>query len=393
MDPIAFKSADRGSVRKTPAGYWAFYPNPLPRQIDLPPEIVRLLDEATGAVHRLGGVGRLLPNPHLLISPYLRIEALLSSRIEGTRSDVTKLLRHEAGERSKDARQSDDDAEVANYVTALEHGIRRLQDGVPVSMRLLREMHEKLLTGVRGRQRRPGELRQSPVWIGGPTLENAAFVPPPPAEARDALGDLEEFLHSRDMPLLVLLALAHYQFEVIHPFLEGNGRVGRLMIPVMLAYRGVLPQPLLYFSAFFERHRSLYYDLLMSTSQTGDLLPWLAFFLEGARDQALESEQSTVRLVEFQKRLRDELLGERRSGSVVRLAELLMAISMVTAGQVAKLLGVSRTTAHHSINVLVDRGTLREVTGRARGQIYAAPEILKAVYRDVGVLDSEYTED
>ena len=342
-----------------------------------------LLDEATGAVNRLGGLGVLIPNPHLLIGPYLRIEAVLSSRIEGTKTDVPQLLRLEAGQ-TPPPTEADDAHEVVNYVTAMEHGLERVREGFPLSMRLLCEIHERLLTGVRGYHRRPGELRTSPNWIGGANLDNAVFVPPPPEALGEALTDWEFFLHEQSMPLLVQLALAHYQFEVIHPFLDGNGRVGRLMIPLMLVLRGVLTQPLLYLSAFFEQHRDEYHDLLLRTSQNGDLLPWIRFFLEGVRRQARDAEALTVRLVELQQRLRKELLDEKRPVSVIRLVEHLFTFPLVTAPRVAQLLGVSKQTAYAVIDTLVERGDLVEVTNRKRNRIHMAPRIFEAVYGDVG---------
>lgn len=384
MKPDAFRSEERGVVRKDPTGFWAFHPAVLPRRLDLPAEIVALLDEATGAVHRLGGVGRLIPNPHLLIGPHLRLEAVLSSRIEGTKTDVGQLLRFEAGQ-TPAPDEADDAQEVQNYVLAMEHGIRRVREGFPISARLFREMHELLLSGVRGQHRRPGELRSSPVWLGGSTLNDAVFVPPPPDVMGVALDDLERFLHDRDMPLLVQLALAHYQFEVIHPFLDGNGRIGRLLIPVMLVLRDALPQPLLYLSAYFEQYRSEYYDLLLVTSQQGDLMPWLGFFLRGVRQQARDAEERTVRLVELQHELRNELLDEGRPSSVVRLAEHLFSVPIITAARAASLLAVTRPTAHAAINALVDRGDLVEVTGRERGRIYEAPRIFDAVYGSVEI--------
>lgn len=384
MQPDAFRSEERGIVRKDPTGFWAFHPAALPRRLDLPAEIVALLDEATGAVHRLGGVGRLIPNPHLLIGPHLRLEAVLSSRIEGTKTDVGQLLRFEAGQ-TPASDEADDAQEVQNYVLAMEHGIRRVREGFPISVRLFREMHELLLSGVRGQHRRPGELRSSPVWLGGSTLNDAVFVPPPPDVMGLALDDLERFLHDRDMPLLVQLALAHYQFEVIHPFLDGNGRIGRLLIPLMLVLRDALPQPLLYLSAYFEHYRSEYYDLLLITSQQGDLVPWLGFFLRGVRQQARDAEERTVRLVELQHQMRNELLDEGRPNSVVRLAELLFSTPIVTAARTETLLGVTRPTAHAAIDALVDRGDLVEVTGRERGRIYEAPQIFEAVYGSVDV--------
>lgn len=366
-------------MRRTLEGYWAFFPNPVPRRLDLSPDTVKLLDEATGAVHRLGGVGRLLPNPHLLIGPHIRLEAVLSSRIEGTKTDVPQLLRFEAGQ-VPGGEAADDAQEVANYVVAMEHGLRRAAEGFPVSVRLLREMHARLMSGVRGQHRRPGDLRTSPVWIGGSTLENAAFVPPPPDAMGEALTDLERFLHETDMPLLVQLAIAHYQFEVIHPFLDGNGRIGRLLIPVMLLLRGALSQPLLYLSAYFEQYPTQYYDHLLATSQNGDLTPWIDFFLRGVRQQARDAEERTVRLVELQSHLRGELLDEGRPNSVVRLAEHLFSVPIVTAARVEQLLGVTRPTAQAAIDALVERGELAEVTGRERNRIYQAFRIFDAVY-------------
>lgn len=384
MRPEAFTSQERGLVVPDPTGFWAFHPTPLPRRLDLSQDIVTLLDEATGAVHRLGGVGRLIPNPHLLIGPHLRLEAVLSSRIEGTKTDVGQLLRFEAGQ-TPAAEDADDAQEVQNYVHAMEHGLLRVRDGFPVSIRLFREMHQLLLSGVRGQHRRPGELRTSPVWIGGNTLEDAVFVPPPPGVMDDALADLERFLNERQLPLLVQLAFAHYQFEAIHPFLDGNGRIGRLLMPLMLVLRSALPQPLLYLSAFFEQHRGEYYDHLLLTSQRGDLMPWLAFFLHGVRRQAREAEERTVRLVELQHEMRNLVLDEGRSKTVVRLTELLFSTPVVTAARIETLLGVSRPTAYAAIDSLVERGDLVEVTGRERGRIYEAPRIFDAVYGPVEV--------
>lgn len=387
MRPDAFTSTDRGRVRKTAEGFWAFHPSDVPRRLPLSDEVVKLLDDATGAVHRLGGVGRLIPNPHLLIGPHLRLEAVLSSKIEGTKTDVGQLLRYEAGQ-APPGDATDDAVEVNNYIVAMEHGLARVRDDFPLSIRLFREMHEILLSGVRGQHRRPGELRTSPVWIGGSTLNDAVFVPPPPDDMQRALTDLEKFLHETDLPLLVQLALAHYQFEVIHPFLDGNGRIGRLLIPLMLVLRDALPQPLLYLSAYFEQHRSEYYDHLLSTSQKGDLMPWLAFFLRGVRRQARDSEERTVRLVELQHQLRTDLLDEGRPNSVIRLGELLFAAPVVTTARVGSMIGVTRPTAQAAIDALVERGDLTEVTGRARGRIYESRSIFEAVYGSISIEES-----
>ena len=381
MRPEEFPANERGQVRRVPSGnYWAFFPSPLPRRIEYTDEIVRILDEATGALHRLSGVGRLLPNPHLLIAPYVRLEAVLSSRIEGTQSDVADLLRFEAGDEESVGELHDDVREVRNYVTALDHGILRLSEGFPLSLRLLREAHERLMSGVRGGYATPGEFRRSQNWIGGTSPSDAAFVPPPVDAMTEALDDLERFLHEQSMPLLVQLALAHYQFEAIHPFLDGNGRLGRLLIPLVLAERGVLPQPLLYLSVYFERHRNHYYDLLMSTSRTGELGPWLLFFLTGVASQANDALERTVRLVELQTALRNQLLDEKATTTVVRTAELLFSTPYISATWLSDTLGVSYPTAQSAINTLVGRGDLTESTGRRRNRFYFAARIFEAVY-------------
>jgi Fic family protein len=379
--PEAFPSTALGVVRRVPGGeYWAYYPSPLPRGIAYSNELVRTLEEATGALHRLGGVGRLLPNPNLLIAPYVRLEAVLSSRIEGTQSDVADLLRYEVGDDESLGELRDDVREVRNYITALDHGIARLRGGFPLSLRLLREAHERLMTGVRGGYATPGEFRRSQNWIGGSSPSDAAFVPPPVSDMTEALDDLEAFLQDRSLPLLIHLAVAHYQFEVIHPFLDGNGRLGRLLIPLVLVERGVLPQPLLYLSVFFERNRNQYYDLLMATTRTGDLAPWIRFFLRGVAEQATDAEERTVRLVELQSTVRGQLLVERAPMTAVRTAELLFSKPYISASSLAKDLDVTFPTAQSAIDLLVARGDLIETTGRKRNRFYFSQRIFDAVY-------------
>lgn len=376
-----FPNTARGEARKVPGeGYAAYFPAPLPRRLDYTPELVRLLEDATAALHRLAGVGRLLPNPNLLIAPYVRLEAVLSSRIEGTQSDVTHLLRLEAGDDEGIAELRDDVEEVRNYIVALDHGIERLASGFPLSLRLLREIHERLMSGVRGGHATPGEFRRSPNWIGGSSPTDATFVPPPVDAMTPALDDLEAFLHDDSQPLLIHLALAHYQFEVIHPFLDGNGRVGRLMIPLVLVEREVLPQPLLYLSVYFERNRTRYYDLLLQTSRTGDIEPWISFFLRAVSAQAKDAEERTVRLVELQSKMRNELLDERVSMTVVRTAELLFSTPYVSATSLAQSLDVTFPTAQSAIDHLAKRGDLVETTGRKRNRFYFAQGIFDAVY-------------
>lgn len=376
-----FPPTQRGQARRvTGADYCAYYPTALPRSIDYSNDLVRQLDEATGALHRLGGVGRLLPNPNLLIAPYVRLEAVLSSRIEGTQSDVADLLRYEAGDDESLGELRDDVLEVRNYVTALDYGIERLRSGFPLSLRLLRETHERLMTGVRGSHATPGEFRRSQNWIGGTSPSDTAFVPPPVDAMTEALDEFERFLHDRSLPLLIHLAMAHYQFEVIHPFLDGNGRFGRLLIPLVLVERSVLPQPLLYLSVFFERNRNQYYDLLMATSRTGNLSRWISFFLRGVTEQATDAEERTVRLVELQSAVRRDLLGERAPMSAVRTAELLFNTPYISASSLAAELGVTFPTAQSAIDVLVARGDLVETTGRRRNRFYFAQGIFDAVY-------------
>ncbi|MEX2549471.1 MAG: Fic/DOC family N-terminal domain-containing protein, partial [Nitriliruptoraceae bacterium] len=251
-------------------GYPAFFPARVPRELDYDATTVKKLTEATAAVHRLAGASRLLPRPEILMGPYVRLEAVLSSRIEGTQTSVGQLLLFEADDPAG-ALPEGDLLEVVNYTRALDHALTAL-DRLPLSLRLLRETHAILMSGVRGGAMTPGEFRRSQNWIGPPgsTLQTARFVPPPVEAMNDALADLERFLHEDDLPNLVALALAHYQFEAIHPFLDGNGRIGRLLVPLALCQRGVLERPMLYLSAYFERHRSRYYHLLFETSATGD---------------------------------------------------------------------------------------------------------------------------
>jgi Fic family protein len=389
VDPGAFRSEARGAVRRTPEGYWAFVPAPLPRAVGLSAETTLLLDQATAALYRLGGVGRLLPNPTLLMGPHVRLEAVLSSRIEGTKSEVADLLRYEAGEEDAEPERRDDVVEVSNYITALEHGIARLHGEFPLSLRLLREMHQRLMQGARGERKTPGEFRRSQNWIGGTSPGNAVYVPPPLDAMHEALTDWEAFLHERSLPLLIQVAMAHYQFEAIHPFLDGNGRVGRLLMPLIFIERDALPQPLLYLSVYFERHRDSYYEHLLFTSQGGDWDPWFQFFLRGVKEQAMDAENRTVRLVEMQAEVRSQLLRDRASNTVLRLADYLFASPFVTTSRVEQALGVTFPTATSAIRALCDRGVLREVTGRRRGRMYFADHIFDAVYVDSSEPDDE----
>src|SRR5947207_3013947 len=275
--------------RKVSQGtYSAFLPAPLTPVLDWTPRLIGVLSEADRLIGRLAGEGGRLPNPHVLIRPFVRREAVLSSKIEGTQATLGELLAAEAG--AVVARSPEDLREVGNYVVALEHGIARLGK-IRICVRLVRELHEKLMTGVRGQQAAPGQFRKTQNWIGKPgsTIQTASFIPPPPGEVQPCLAAWERFLHESNLPPLVTIGLAHYQFEAIHPFRDGNGRVGRLLITLFLIERKILPTPLLYLSAFFESSRRDYYDNLRAVRTDGAWKGWLGFFLSGVEQTARDA--------------------------------------------------------------------------------------------------------
>ena len=288
MQPADFGPDAAGRVVRAPEGYWAFVPAPLPPALEPSWDLFSRLSDADRALSELAGRAANLPNPHLLIAPFLRREAVLSSRIEGTQASLSDLFFFEAGSpsaRSATRRVPDDVQEVANYVRALEYGLKRTAT-LPISLRLIREIHGRLMKGVRGNHLMPGEFRRTPNWIGpaGCTLMDATYVPPPVPAMHAALDRFEKYLHQKPtLPPLVRLALVHYQFEAIHPFVDGNGRVGRLLIPLLLCHERLLPQPLLYLSAYFERHRTEYYRHLLTVSQTGSWWTGSCTFSPGLR--------------------------------------------------------------------------------------------------------------
>ncbi|MGH8122662.1 MAG: Fic family protein [Rudaea sp.] len=308
MNPAYFHAPAAGKVLRTPQGYVAFVPAPLPPQIDFDIDLVRALSRADAALSELSGLGRILPNPHLLIAPYLRREAVLSSRIEGTRTSLADLLAEEAGQPAEAS--PDDVREVRNYVAAMEFGIERL-DTLPLSLRLVRELHARLMHGVRGERMTPGEFRRSQNWIGpaGSTPVTAPYVPPPLAEMKQALGEWEKFLQRREeLPDLVQCALMHEQFEAIHPFLDGNGRIGRLLITLFLIERNRLAQPLLYLSEYIELHRQAYYTHLQRVRTHGEWKAWLHYFLEGVRWSATRAARQARDLMDLRDKLRRKVL-------------------------------------------------------------------------------------
>jgi Fic family protein len=364
-----------GQYVKQPEGYSAFVPDPLPPELKWTAQLVRALSDADRAIGRLAGEGRRLPNPHVLMRPFIAREAVLSSRIEGTQATLGELLAAAAG--AVVDRSPEDLHEVANYVTALEYGIERLKR-LPLSLRLIKEIHERLLEGVRGESARPGEIRDVQNWIGvpGSTPHTATYVPPPSQQVLPALEQLERFLNERGTPPLIQIALIHHQFEAIHPFLDGNGRVGRLLVTLYLVERGVLPTPLLYLSAFFEATRSDYYERLRAATERGDWENWLVYFLSGV---ARQSEDAVDRASRIQAKLdgwRLEVagLGTRVPALVI---ERLAANPFVTANNLAGQLDVAFSTASRAIDRLVKLGILYQVDERRRDRAYCATAILK----------------
>lgn len=366
MEPTNFVAPAFGAAVKTPGphGYWAFKPAPIPRSIDLPPATVLLLSEADRALGRLAGAGRLLPNPHLLIRPYVTREALASSRIEGTQASLSDVFDAEARQTS-----AGELLEVTNYIRAMEHGLARL-DNLPISVRLLSEVHGVLLEGVRGQERRPGEIRSSQNWIGSPDNRpaTALFVPPAVEDMRTALDDLERYVHEEaTVPPLVQLALLHYQFETIHPFLDGNGRLGRLLIVFLLVERQLLSAPLLYLSAYLEARRSEYYDRLQAVRERGEVIEWLAFFLTGIRVQAVDALERAERLADLREDYRNRFAGRR--ARYPEVVDLLFENPVLTSGRVERALGVSNPGALNLIRGLEAAETVTEVqrvSGRAK---------------------------
>ena len=361
-------------------GYRAFYPAPLPPtpSIAMDDSLSQLLSKADQAIGRLDGVTQILPNAELFVAMYVRREAVLSSQIEGTQSTLDDVLTFELDPAGTGLPQ--DVEEVVNYVRAMNSGLRRLST-LPLSLRLIREIHQELLSGVRGADKQPGEFRRIQNYIApeGTPLEMATFVPPPPPVMLTALHDFETFLHSRNpLPTLVECALAHAQFETIHPFVDGNGRVGRLLITFLLCHRGVLERPLLYLSYYLKRHRAEYYDRLTAIRVDGDWEGWLRFFLTGVAETAIEATTTARQILELRERHR-ELIHTRRLGvNAARLVgEILFERPLVNVKLVALMLGVTFKTASKIVSALVELELLREITGGHRGRVYRYEPYLK----------------
>jgi len=367
-------SARAGRYVKQRTGYAAFVPAPLPPDppIVLDGALQALLSRADQAAGRLDGVIQTVPNPDFFVYMYVRREAVLSSQIEGTQSTLEDLLAAELEPQPTWRHLPQDVEEVVNYVRAMNYGLARISD-LPLSLRLITEIHRELLTGVRGSHRRPGEFRRSQNWIGpeNATLAEATFVPPPVHEMKQALDNYERFLHDQESPALVHVGLAHAQFETIHPFLDGNGRVGRLLITFLLVHRGVLHRPLLYLSVYLKRHRAEYYDRLMAIRESGDWEGWLRFFLTGVAQTAEEAAVTARAILDLREEHR-RVIQERVPGvNGFRLLDLLFQRPLVHVNLVKDSLGIAFVTANKLVEQMESLGILEEITGRRRDRIFS----------------------
>jgi Fic family protein len=383
-----FKDSPSGYLVPTIQGAMAFVPHPLPPpRLDLGKLAVPLA-KATHALGELSGIGRSLPNPHLLIRPFTRVEAIASSKIEGTVTTMQELLFLEAEMDSSKART--DTREVNNYTRALEFGLRRINE-LPLSKRLISELHEVLLRGVaadRGAHFTPGEFKTEQNWIGARTIQNARFVPPPPAETINALSDLEKYIHDEgdDIPLLIKLALIHYQFETIHPFPDGNGRVGRLIIPLVLCEQKAMSQPLLYLSAFLEKHYDQYIDTMFEVSKSGAWEEWIIFFLEGVEAASKNAIKKSRALQDLHRDYFSKIQAARSSALLGKLIDSLFYIPAITIPIAMSETRITYNSAKNNIQKLVNLGIVQQrsssITGRSRPQWFFADEILKITAQD-----------
>ncbi|MEI7730551.1 MAG: Fic family protein [Verrucomicrobiota bacterium] len=369
-------------------GYRAFHPNPLPPAINWSSQLASALADASLLIGRLAGEGKRLPSPHILIRPFIRREAVLSSRIEGTQATLGELLAAEAGASIK--RSPDDLREVANYVTALEYGIERLKTW-PLSLRLVRELHERLMTGVRGSHATPGEFRRSQNWIGKPgaTLNQASYVPPPPDALGDQLANWERFLHDRTQPPLIHAAMMHYQFEALHPFLDGNGRVGRLLITLLLCEREMLPAPLLYLSAFFEATQDSYYNGLSRVTEHGDWEGWIQYFLNGVARQSEDALSRAERINQLLEMWCGLLVGKANANVALQIIDLLGANPFLTPRGVEQKLGFAYNTVMRAIKRLQEHGIITVTTEARRDRVFCAKALLDILEEPARLIPSE----
>jgi Fic family protein len=377
MKPEDFKTTAAGDVIQSRKGYWAFIPDPLPPSMRWSSSLISAVGTAERALGKLDSLASTLPSPHILVRPFVRREAVLSSRIEGTRASLNDIYIYDATQLSY-LESTTDVREVHNYIKAMDYGIERLSS-LPVSLRLIREMHAVLMGGVRGEHLTPGEFRRSQNWIGPPgsTLESARFVPPPVDEMHKALDELEKFIHaSSDLPRIVQAALIHYQFEAIHPFLDGNGRIGRLLIILLITEWGLLSHPWLYLSAYFEAYRKEYYDHLLTVSKTGAWDAWLDFFLKGIHVQS-EDAVAQIQLLQQTRHTYNELVkNERAVDRLMQAIDVLLERPILSIRQLEGAMDIPYRSAQRYIEKLEQLGILREVTGRTRNRVYQANVIL-----------------
>jgi len=378
--------AASGRLTQTIGGELAFVPNDLPPRLEWTLQLVSALSDANRAIGQLYGAGLNLPNPNLLITPFIRREAEMSSRIEGTQASIEQLYLFEVGPPTIESKFPDV-REVSNYVSALEYGLEKVKQ-LPICLRMVRQLHEILMRDVRGRQRAPGEFRTVQNWIGPPgcSIEQATYVPPPPDKMLTALSEFEKFLNRPpgDLPVLVWLAMAHYQLEAIHPFLDGNGRIGRLLVTLLLCEKAVLDKPLLYLSAYFERNRQEYYDRLLRVSTHGQWTDWISFFLRAVTRQSLDAFERSRQLIDLQQKYHTVVHRGKGSGMLLKIVDLLIERPVVTTTHVSKVCDTTYVTARNGIAKLIDAGILKEVTGGKRNRIYIASEVLEIISKPLG---------
>ncbi len=381
MDSERFRSSSAGKAVQALGGFWVFIPNPLPPDLVWSDNLVAKLSLAERNLAALAEKGSDIASPQAMVQPFIRREAVLSSRIEGTRASLDELYRYEAQPLTRSPGESDA-PEVRNYAHALEYGMDRL-DTLPFSLRLIRETHARLFEGLSVEHVTPGEFRRSQNWIGplGSTLESAPYVPPPVEAMHAGLDQLERYIYADSkLPALIRIGLIHYQFEAIHPFLDGNGRIGRLITSLLLQRWELLPHPWLNLSGYFEANRQAYYDGLLGVSERGEWTGWLDLFLEAVAHQAEQAALRLARLEGLRRQYVQQLGAERKSSGLMQALDFLFAQPMVTVRQVEREIGASDfKVAQRYILKLVNLGILREITGRSRNRIYRADEIFEAI--------------
>lgn len=378
MRASEFTKESPGELIQINDGYMAYRPAPLPPDINFTLAESRLLAEAEHALGELSGAGEMLPNPELLIRPFLRREAVLSSRIEGTIATIQQLAFFEEDDAPET--ETGDVREVFNYVAALSAGLSSIAEGHPINKTLIRQLHRYLMTNVRGSDRNPGSFRteQNAIGTRGGEIDTARYVPPPPTDLHYLLDDLEKFMRRRaDMPVVAQVALIHYQFEAIHPFMDGNGRIGRLLISLLLCYYESLTQPLLYLSDYFDRNRDQYIEHLLAISQRGAWNEWIAFFAVGTRDQAREARGLTRELLDLLQKYRRNVEDSRFPARAVRIVDLLFERPVITISRAAKELGVTPRAASSLISKLESIGIVTEGTGKPRNRVFVATELIR----------------